>query len=72
MTTQFDKLTPDHLSTLLAEVLNNSIYRETARKFQDVISKTDGLSLAADIVERAFRVAIPSRSPLSSELSQLS
>jgi MGT family glycosyltransferase len=72
LTTQFDKLTPDHLSTLLAEVLNNSIYRETARKFQDVISETNGLSLAADIVERTFRVAIPSRSPLSSELSQLS
>jgi MGT family glycosyltransferase len=72
VTTQFDKLTPDHLSTLLAEVLNNSIYRETARKFQDVISKTNGLSLAADLIERAFRVAIPSRSPLSSDLSQLS
>jgi zeaxanthin glucosyltransferase len=57
VTTQFDKLTADHLSTLLAEVLNNSIYRETARKFQDVISKTNGLSLAADIVERSFRVA---------------
>src|SRR6516162_6567935 len=71
VTTQFDKLTPDYLSTLLAEVLNNSIYRETARKFEDVIRKTNGLSLAADLIERAFRVAIPSRSRLSSDFSQL-
>ena len=53
-TTEFEKLTPDHLSTLLDEVLNNSVYRENARKLQDVIAKTNGLRKAADIIERAF------------------
>jgi UDP:flavonoid glycosyltransferase YjiC (YdhE family) len=52
----FEKLTSDHLSTLLGEVLNNSVYRENARKLQDVIAKTDGLSMAADIVERSLGV----------------
>jgi hypothetical protein len=31
-------------------------FRENARKLQDVIAKTDGLSMAADIVERSFGV----------------
>ncbi|HYZ72944.1 MAG TPA: glycosyltransferase [Chthoniobacterales bacterium] len=56
VTTEFEKLTPDHLSTLLDEVLNNSVYRENARNFQKIISKTNGLSTAADIVERSFGV----------------
>ena len=54
VTTEFEKLTPDHLSTLLDEVLNNAVYRENARKLQDVIAKTNGLCKAADIIERAF------------------
>ena len=49
-------LTSEHLSTLLNEVLNCSIYRENARKFQEIISKTNGLALAANIVERSFGV----------------
>jgi MGT family glycosyltransferase len=49
-------LTPEHLSTLLDEVLNSSTYRENARKFQKIIGKTNGLSMAADIVERAIGV----------------
>jgi zeaxanthin glucosyltransferase len=56
VTMPFEKLTSDHLSTLLGEVLNNSVYRENARKLQDVIAKTDGLSMAADIVERSLGV----------------
>jgi hypothetical protein len=40
----------------LDEILNCSIYRENARKFQEIISKTDGLALAANIVERSFGV----------------
>ena len=56
VTMSFEKLTSDHLSTLLGEVLNNAVYRENARKFQDVIAKTDGLSMAADIVERSLGV----------------
>ena len=56
VTVPFEKLTSDHLSTLLGEVLNNAVYRENARKLQDVIAKTNGLSMAADIVERSFGV----------------
>jgi len=56
VTMPFAKLTSDHLSALLGEVLNNAVYRENARKLQDVITKTNGLSMAADIVERSFGV----------------
>ena len=56
VTMPFADLTSKHLSTLLDEVLNCSIYRENARKFQEIISKIDGLALAADIVERCFGV----------------
>jgi len=56
VTMSFGDLTSEHLSTLLAEVLNCSIYRENARKFQEIISKTNGLALAANIVERCFGV----------------
>jgi hypothetical protein len=42
----------EHLSTLLDEVLNCSIYRENARKF----SKTNGLALAGNIVKGCFGV----------------
>ena len=56
VTMPFEALTSDRLSDLLAEVLQNATYRENARKFQEIISKTKGLSLAADIVERSFGV----------------
>jgi MGT family glycosyltransferase len=56
VTMSFADLTSEHLSTLLDEVLNCSIYRENARKFQEIISKTNGLALAANIVERCFGV----------------
>jgi UDP:flavonoid glycosyltransferase YjiC (YdhE family) len=41
---------------LLGEVLHNAVYRENAGKFQEIIAKTSGLSMAADIVERCFGV----------------
>ena len=56
VTMPFERLTSDHLSTLLGEVLNNDVYRENARKFQDVIAKTNGLSMAADLVEQSLGV----------------
>src|SRR5258708_20930039 len=56
VTMPFEKLTSDHLSTLLGEVLDNGVYRENARRLQDIIAKTNGLSMAADIVERSFGV----------------
>jgi MGT family glycosyltransferase len=56
LTMSFTDLTSEHLSTLLDEVLNSSTYRENARNFQKIIGKTNGLSMAADIVERALGV----------------
>jgi len=35
-------------------VLNNSIYRDNARKFQQTIAKTKGLGRAVDVLEEAF------------------
>jgi zeaxanthin glucosyltransferase len=49
-----DKLTADHLSTLLNEVLNNSTYLGNARKLQKAITKANGLSVAADLIEESF------------------
>ena len=52
--TSLDKLTANHLSTLLDEVLNNSTYRDNARKLQKAIAQTKGLSVAADLVEESL------------------
>ena len=54
--TSLDKLTADHLLTLLNEVINNPIYRDNARKLQTTIAKTNGLSVAADLVEDSLGV----------------
>jgi len=54
--TSLDKLTADHLSTLLNEVLNDSTYRDNARKLQRAIAKASGLSVAADLVETSLGV----------------
>jgi zeaxanthin glucosyltransferase len=52
--TSLDKLTADHLSILLDEVLNNSTYRDNSRKLQKAIAQTNGLSVAADLVEASL------------------
>jgi zeaxanthin glucosyltransferase len=52
--TSLDKLTPDHLSELLDEVLINPNYRANARKMQQKIVEANGLSVAADVVEGAL------------------
>jgi len=52
--TSLDKLTADHLSTLLNEVLNDPTYRDNARKLQKAIAKANGLSVAADLVEECL------------------
>jgi zeaxanthin glucosyltransferase len=49
-----EKLTVSHLSTLVDEVLNNSMYRDNARRFQQAIAETNGLSRAADLLEETF------------------
>src|ERR1700751_822709 len=54
LVTSLDKLTADHLSTLLNEVLNDPTYRDNARKLQKAIAKANGLSVAADLVEECL------------------
>jgi len=61
--TSLDKLTADHLSALLNEVLSNPIYRDNARTLQNVIDEANGLSVAADLVERSLGVRRPSKRP---------
>jgi MGT family glycosyltransferase len=52
--TSLDKLTPSHLSSLLGEVLDDSTYHQNACQIQNAIRMTNGLSLAADLVEQSF------------------
>jgi zeaxanthin glucosyltransferase len=54
--TSLNKLTVDHVSTLLNEVLSQSSYRNNARELQKMIANTHGLSVAADIVEKVLGV----------------
>ena len=49
-----DELTGDHLSTLLNEVLSNSTYQDNSRKLQKAIVEANGLSVAADQIERSL------------------
>jgi MGT family glycosyltransferase len=55
--TSLDKLTPDHLSGLLNEVLTNPVYRKNAKKLQTAIAEANGLSVAADLVEESLGMA---------------
>ena len=55
--TSLDKLTPEHLSDLLNQVLEDPSYRNNARRMQMAISEANGLSVAADLVDRALRAA---------------
>jgi zeaxanthin glucosyltransferase len=48
------ELTAARLSRLVDEVLTDSSFRDKARYFQKVIAETNGLSMAADILEHAF------------------
>ena len=52
--TSLEKLTVSHLATLIDEVINNPMYRDNARKFQQAIAKTNGLARAASLLEEAF------------------
>jgi len=53
-----EDLTVEPVQWLIQEVLENSRYREKARWFQKVIAQTGGLDVAADVVERAFRLPV--------------
>ena len=61
--TSLDKLTADHLSALLNEVLINSTYRDNARSLQKAIAEANDLSVAADLVEQSLGVRKPSQRP---------
>jgi UDP:flavonoid glycosyltransferase YjiC (YdhE family) len=61
--TSLDKLTADHLSDLLNEVLSNSTYRENARRLQNAIAEANGFSVATDLVEQSLGVRRPSKRP---------
>ncbi len=52
--TSLDKLTADNLATLLNKVLIAPTYRDNARKLQKAITKANGLSVAADLVEESL------------------
>ena len=54
--TSLDKLTADHLTTLLNKVLKDPTYRDNARKLQKAIAMANGLSVAADLVEKGLGV----------------
>ena len=56
LVTSLDKLTAEHLSTLLSEVLSNPTYRANARKLQKAIASANGLSVAADLIEGSLGV----------------
>ena len=55
--TSLDKLTGDHLSTLLNEALNNSAYRHNTHRLQRAIVEANGLSAAVDIIEQALGIS---------------
>src|SRR5260370_29184054 len=48
-------LTAERLAQLIHRVQQNPSYRDKARYFQKVIARTQGLDLAADVIERAFK-----------------
>src|SRR4029077_12592824 len=53
---EIEDLAVGRVQRLIQEVLENPRYREKARWFQKVIAQTRGLDVAADVIERAFRL----------------
>ena len=51
---ELGNLTTRRLSELIAKIKGNLSYRDKARWFQKVLTKTRGLDVAADIIERVF------------------
>jgi zeaxanthin glucosyltransferase len=52
---EVDELTTDRLRVLIERVLQDPDYRERADYFRQVIAKTRGLDVAAEIIEQAFQ-----------------
>jgi zeaxanthin glucosyltransferase len=55
---EIDDLAVERVQRLIQQVLENPGYRENARWFQKVIAQTRGLDMAADVIERAFRLPV--------------
>jgi zeaxanthin glucosyltransferase len=70
---ELDDLTAQRLSELITKVSRNFSYREKAYWFKKVLGETRGLDVAADIIERVFRIGTPTGpSSPTSEMSALS
>src|SRR5262249_47027818 len=54
--TSLDKLTAERLAFHLNEVLTDPIYRENACKLQKAITEANGLSVAADLIEKSLGI----------------
>jgi zeaxanthin glucosyltransferase len=52
---EVETLSGPELLGAIRKVLNNPGYRERARYFQDVIAKTRGLEVAADLIAQAVQ-----------------
>ncbi len=55
----FDRVTTESLRAMVDTVLSDPMYRTNALRMRDAIQRTDGLRLAADLVERAFGTTSP-------------
>jgi zeaxanthin glucosyltransferase len=55
---EIDDLAVERVQWLIQNVLEDARYREKARWFQKVIAQTRGLDVAADVIERAFRLPV--------------
>jgi UDP:flavonoid glycosyltransferase YjiC (YdhE family) len=53
MITSLEKLTVDHLATLIDEVLTNTDYRNNSHKLQQAINESNGPSVAVDAIEKS-------------------
>jgi zeaxanthin glucosyltransferase len=50
-----ENVTAERLMELIQTVLGNPGYANQARYFKEVIAKTRGLDVAADVIERSFQ-----------------
>ena len=68
---EIEDLAVERVQWLIQQVLENPRYREKARWFRKVIAETRGLDVAADVIERAFRLPVYPQSfrPNPSELT---
>jgi zeaxanthin glucosyltransferase len=53
-----DRLSVGNLSELIRKVLTNRTYADRAHYFKEIIAKTRGLDIAAEVIERAFHKEI--------------